>query len=296
MSYRVLTDEQVQFFLDNGYVKVPNAFPREQAEQWTSLAWQRLGYDPADPSTWAEGKIHMPTLNRFVVKEFAPKAWDAMCDLLGGEERIDAERTKWGDGFILNLHFGADEPYREPSPEAGGWHIDGDFFRHFLDSPEQGLLTVVIWSDILPRSGGTFIAPDSVPRIARHLAAHPEGLLPNETGSHLIHECEQFIEVTGSAGDVFLLHPFILHASSQNPSGRPRFMTNPTVILKEPMDFNREDPSEISPVERVVLNALGVERYDFQPTHPREAIVPDRVRRQQKMMEEEQARLNGKES
>lgn len=293
MTYRELTDAQAQHFLDHGYVAIEGAFSPEEAKKWTDLAWKRLGYDPDDPSTWAEGKIHMPTLNRFVISEFAPRAWNTICDLLGGPERIDAERTTWGDGFILNLHFGADEPYRPPSPEAGGWHIDGDFFRHFLDSPEQGLLTVVIWSDILPQSGGTFISPDSVPRIARHLAAHPEGLLPNETGSHLIHECEQFMEVTGKAGDVVLLHPFILHASSQNPSGRPRFMTNPTVILNEPLNFNRADPTQFSLVERVVLKALGVDRYDFQPTLPREAIVPERVRRQQQMLAAEQARLRG---
>jgi hypothetical protein len=47
-------------------------------------------------------------------------------------------------------------------PSSPDWHKDGDFFRHFLDSPEQGLLTIVLWSDIEERGGGTFIAPDSV--------------------------------------------------------------------------------------------------------------------------------------
>jgi hypothetical protein len=153
------------------------------------------------------------------------------------------------------------------------------------------LLTVVIWSDILPESGGTFIAPDSVPLITRYLAEHPEGLHPYKTGAHLINECREFMEVTGKAGDVVFVHPFMLHASSQNPSRRPRFMTNPTVILNEPMNFNRDNPDDFSLVERSVCNALGVERYDFQPTAPREAIVPERVRRQQKMLEEEQARI-----
>lgn len=290
-KYNVLTEAQAQHFFEKGYVIIEDCFPREEAERLQALAWKRLGYDPNDPATWEEGKIHMPTMNRFPVKEFSPKAWGAICDVLGGEERVQEDNT-WGDGFILNLKFGADRPWQAPSPEAGGWHVDGDFFRHFLDSPEQGLLTVVMWSDIYPQGGGTFIAPDSPRRIARHLAAHPEGVLPGETGSHLIHECEEFMEVTGKTGDVALLHPFMLHASSQNPSGRPRFMTNPTVMLKEPMNFNRENPDDFSLVERLVLDALGVERYDFQPSAPRERIVPERVRRQQKMLEEEQARLN----
>ena len=296
MTYQEISDEQVQQFLTDGYVIIKNAFSREVAKKYTDLAWERLGYDPNDPSTWEESKIHMPSMNRFPVAEFAPRAWAAMCDLLGGADRINQERATWSDGFILNLSFQADQPYREPSPEAGGWHNDGDFFRHFLDSPEQGLLTIVIWSDILPRSGGTFVAADSVPLVARHLAAHPEGLRPGRdspisTGSHLISECKDFRELTGEAGDVVILHPFILHASSQNPSGRPRFITNPTTILSEPMNFNRENPDEFSLVERSILNALGVERFDFQPTHPREDIVPERVRRQQQMLEAEKSRL-----
>lgn len=290
-QYRELTPEQAQQFLDKGYVTIEGAFPRDVAKKYTDLAWQRLGYDPNDPMTWKEALIHMPSMNKFNIWEFAPRAWGALCDLVGGEERVKRENAQWGDGFILNLRHRADEPYMPPSPQIKGWHVDGDFFRHFIDSPEQGLLTVVIWWDIQPKSGGTFIAPDSVPRITRYLAAHPEGLHPYETGSHLINECQEFMEVTGKAGDVVFIHPFMLHASSQNPSGRPRFMTNPTVILNEPMNFNRDNPDDFSLVERSICNALGVERYDFQPTAPREAIVPERVRRQQKMLEEEQARL-----
>ena len=291
MSYRVLTESQAQHFLDTGFVVIEGAFSREAAQKYTDRAWTRLGYSPDDPSTWEQALIHMPTIETFPISTFAPRAWGAICDLLSGEERINMERAHWGDAFILNLRYGADEPYREPSPTAGGFHIDGDFFRHFLDSPEQGLLTIVIWSDILPKSGGTFVALDSVPKIARHLAAHPEGVLPNNTGSQLISECQQFMELTGKAGDVVLLHPFILHASSQNPSGRPRFITNPPVSLKEPMNFNRENPEDFSLVERAILNGLGVERLDFQPTHERERVVPERVARQRKMLEEEKARL-----
>lgn len=290
-EFRELTAEQAQHFLDKGYVRIEGAFPREVAKEYTEMAWERLGYDANDPSTWKESKIHMPSMHHFNIWEFAPRAWNALCDLVGGEDRVDRDKAQWGDGFILNLNFGADQPYMPPSAEVRGWHVDGDFFRHFLDSPEQGLLTVVVWWDIEPESGGTYIAPDSVPLIARHLAAHPEGLHPYETGSHLIHECKEFLEVTGKAGDVVFVHPFMLHASSQNPSGRPRFMTNPTVFLNEPMNFNRDNPDDFSLVERSICNALGVERYDFQLAAPREAIVPERVRRQQKMLEEEKARI-----
>jgi hypothetical protein len=289
--YAALNDEQIELFLNQGYLVVPDCFSRETARRLTDRAFLRLGYEPDDPNTWKRGQVHMPRLDQWEIKEFAPRAWAAMADLLGGEERI-AQPCYWGDSFIVNFKNGADRPWDPPSAHVGGWHKDGDWFVHFLDSPEQGLLTLVIWSDIRPRSGGTFVAADSVPVVARKLLEHPEGLRPGEFHfAELIAECRDFREVTGQVGDVVLLHPFILHASSQNPSGVPRFITNPAVSLKEPMCLNRPDPGDHSPVERAILRGLGVDRLEFTPSGERQRLVPERVAIQQKMLEEEKARL-----
>jgi hypothetical protein len=233
----------------------------------------------------------MPSLRHVEVADFAPKVWRAACELLGGEERIERPYT-WGDGFIANLGLGADREWEPPSAASPDWHKDGDFFRHFLDSPEQGLLTIVLWSDIEHRGGGTFIAPDSVAPVARLLAQRTEGVLPDEFPyDDLIAQCTSFVETTGRLGDVVLMHPYMLHAVSQNHRGTARFITNPPIALRQPMDFDRPDPEDQSPVERAVLRALGVERLDYEPTAAREYVVPERVLRQERMREEEQARL-----
>jgi hypothetical protein len=291
--YRVLSDEQAGHFLDHGYVVIRDCFSLEAAEKHTKSIWARLGYSPDDPSTWAEPAVHMPAHRWLDVREFAPKAWGAVCDLLGGEDRI-AQPYHWGDGFIVNLWRGADRPWAPASPRSPGWHKDGDFFRHFLDSPEQGLLTLVLWSDVRHQGGATFVAADSVGPVARFLAAHPEGVLPDGFPiPGLIGQCSDFAEATGQAGDVFLLHPYILHAKAQNVLRLPRFITNPPVALAGPMRFDRADPGEFSLVERAVLRGLGVSRYEFTPAAAREHVVPERVRRQARMKLEEAARLAG---
>ena len=296
MPYRMLTDEQAEHFLRRGYVVVSDCFSRDEARRWTDRAFDRLGYRRDDPSTWTQGRVHMPRMETWEVREFAPKAWAAMADLLGGEECI-AQPAFWGDSFIVNFNDGADRPWQPPSAESPGWHKDGDWFVHFLDSPEQGLLTLVVWSDIGPQGGGTFVAADSVAVVARFLRDHPDGLRPEQFRfREMIAECREFVEVMGSVGDVVLLHPYILHASSQNPSGIPRFITNPAVSLKEPMQFDRSDPGDYSLVVRAVLHGLGVERLAFAPTGERARIVPERVRRQQRMLEEESARLAAKQA
>lgn len=291
-GYQVLTEAQEQEFLDNGFVVIHDCFTPEAAAEYTDHVWTRLGYDADDQSTWAQSSIHMPSHHRFDVREFAPKAWQAACDLLGGEDRI-AKPYVWGDGFIVNLWEGADQPWQPASAQARGWHKDGDFFRHFLDSPEQGLLTLVLWSDVQHQGGATFVAADSVGPVARYLAERPGGVLPNEFDvPSLVGQCENFVEATGRIGDVFLLHPFVLHAKAQNLLRLPRLITNPPVHLAEPMRFDRENPDDFSLVEKAVLRGLGVERHEFVRTAPREAVVPERVRRQERMKAEEEARLS----
>jgi hypothetical protein len=287
MTNRTLTDNDVDHFLRKGYVKIEGAFPREIAEEWSRSCFQRLGYDMDDQATWAEQRIHMGGDQYVEVKEFAPRVFDAMCDLMGGEERV-GQPVRWSDHFIVNLGIRADEPWEPAGPTTPGWHKDGDFFRHFLDSPEQGLLVFVNWTDVVHQGGPTFIATDSVPVVARFLAERPQGVLPSEFDFRaLVGQCREFEEATGKEGDVFLLHPFVLHAASQNPLRRIRIITNPPVNLNEPMRFDREDLTEHSPVERGVLAGLGVDRYAFRPTGLRERVVPERVRRQERAKQEE---------
>jgi hypothetical protein len=290
MRYRSLSEEQVEHFLSRGFIKLEDCFCKETAQQWIDDAFIRLGYVPDDPSTWDEARFHLPGIRRVEVRDFAPKVFDAICDLLGGEDRIHPN-VGWSDGFIINFNSGADQPWQPPSPLVKGWHKDGDFFRHFLDSPEQGLLTLVLWDDVLPQSGGTFVACDSVPLVARRLFEHPEGLLPGGFGG-LIENCHDFDEALGQRGDVYLLHPFILHSASFNPSGRPRVITNPPVGLREPMRFDREDPDDYSLVELAIIRGLGCENaVDWQRTGERERLVPERVRRNKKILEDQKDRL-----
>lgn len=281
-DFRTLSDEQARHFREKGYVVVKGCFDRDFARSWTDPAYRRLGYAPDDPATWTEEIVWMDRERTLPVWEVSPKAWGAICDVVGGEERIDdrvmeiesqhfttINALEWSDAFIVNFRRGADAPWLPPSAATGGWHKDGSFFRHFLDSREQALLIVVLWSDVGPRGGGTFIAPDSVRHVARFLAEHPEGVEPGAFGG-LIERCEEFVELTGDTGDLIILHPFMLHASSNNHSGRPRFMSNPPVVLREPLDLDRSDPAEFSLLERATLHALGLERLDFRPTGPRD--------------------------
>lgn len=63
------------------------------------------------------------------------------------------------------------------------------------------------------------------------------------------------VEAVASAGDIFLCHPFLFHAASQNHLGVPRFLCNRTTPLYEPMCFDRPD-GDYSPLEVSIREAL----------------------------------------
>ncbi|KAL2811931.1 hypothetical protein BJX63DRAFT_443775 [Aspergillus granulosus] len=302
-----LTEEQKAHFLQHGYVRIPGCFTPQKAAEWTRDVWIRLGYSPTDKSTWTKERINMPRHREESVRTFAPKAWAAICELCGGEDRVSEQSSAWGDGLIVNL--GTPEwENRWPDPkELDNWHVDGDFFVHFLDSPEQALLVIPLFTDIQPRGGGTMISPDAIPIIAKHLYDHPEGVSPlmtprgqepqpQYTGlgfyTSLIQQCSDFREMTGNVGDVVLMHPFMCHSASRNSLRIPRIITNPPVGLNEPFNFDRDDPSQYSLVERKTLLALGRDRLSgWKITTARERIVPARMKGALEMKKEEEARL-----
>ena len=290
---RVLNRQQAGHFLDHGYVVVPQAFPPAFAAAARSQAWAELrtrhGVSPNDRATWpgAGAGRGVPGYyrtassgRRLLLQAEAPRAFAAVVDVVGGAERLpeNGAELALSDAAVANLG-GPDARWAPPSIRQRGWHKDGWHFRHFLDSPEQGLLLVPFFSDVLPRSGGTAMATDSIAPVARLLAAHPEGLHADgvQGGGYLIpglvEQCRQFAELTGAAGDLAIIHPYMLHRACSNPSGRPRFIANVALVLRAPMRFRRR-ADDYSLVELATLRALGVESLSFAPAKPRERLVP----------------------
>ena len=171
--YNYLTEDQINHFLQYGYLRLPSCFTTTQAAAFTSDVWTRLGCSPADKSTWTRERINMPSHTSVRVSDFAPKAWGAICELLGGEGRVAAWSNTWRDSFIVNLGSPewAGTSVKGKEKSLDGWHVDGDFFVHFLDSPEQGLLVIPIFTEVEEDGGGTMVAPQGIGKVARWLVS-----------------------------------------------------------------------------------------------------------------------------
>jgi hypothetical protein len=252
---KVLTDEQIEQFVDRGYVLLQEVFSAEAAAKVRLRLWELMGLSPDKPTQWSEPVVRLqvgltgPEVDACLSDRF----YGAVDDLLGQDAWEPPGGLGWWPVLFPGFHSG---PW---SPPKVGWHIDGIQFHHHLDSRTQGLLPIFIFSDIGPGDGGTAFRPGSHKITARILNdAEPDGLdvhvlgrLSNE------HSYPQEIEANGSPGDVLLLHPFMSHATSANHGARVRFICNPCISLKEDMNLNRERREDYSPLERSIVEAIG---------------------------------------
>ena len=120
---------------------------------------------------------------------------------------------------------------------------------HCLDSPEQALLVIPLFTGIAPNAGGTMICPEAMPKIAKFLHEHPEGISPHLTTTaepnfsvvdyrhvvsrynELVQNYETLVEVTGTIGAIYLLHPCMIHSAIHNALRNMRIITDPPVSL-----------------------------------------------------------------
>ena len=252
---KVLKPTEVEQFITDGYVLLRDVFSPDVARGVREFLFAKIGVHPTDRSTWNKAVIHLQ--EDFGVSPFADaftqRLWDGYDDVVGeGRYRRHTSLGWWPISFP---GFDA-PPWQTP---VGGWHVDGIQFHHHVNSREQGLLPIFIFSDIGPGDGGTAVDAGSHFRTARILAAsEPKGLSAGELTQKMVVEPPQRpIEMNGRAGDVVLLHPFMLHARSPNVGQSVRFICNPCVTLHENLNLQRPNPADYSPVETAIVRALA---------------------------------------
>jgi len=254
---QVFTESEIEQFLTDGYVMLRGAFSREAAQGVRDELWKITGLDPDDSSTWTSNLVQLQEVLKgpLVERVFTPRLFAAFDDLMGiGRWEYESQLGWWPISFP-----GFEKPpWTEPQT---GWHVDGQQFHHHLNSRDQGLLSIFLFSDIEPGDGGTALSLGSHEVTAKILeAAQPDGLDVHELLKRVNeYPRERVMETTGETGDVAFMHPFMSHTRSPNTGNRVRFICNPCFPLKEPMNLNRENRDDYSPVELAIVDAI------FQP-------------------------------
>ncbi|WP_328349600.1 phytanoyl-CoA dioxygenase family protein [Mycobacterium sp. NBC_00419] len=224
----------IDAFLRDGFVKLERADLRAAADEARAALWQSIGLSPDDPSTW-----HQPVV------------WAA--DLTGGGpfQRLanspalaDALDAICGAGGWIPRYSLGNIPIRfpvQPGVDDRGWHIDANTpcvdGSWLVSGRPHTMLALTLLSEVGEDDAPTRIRVGSHHDAVTVFADHPEPCTAAEIAPLLdAASAERPVAyAAGSPGDVYLVHPFCLHAADEHRGTKPRFMAQAPVQLTEPL-------------------------------------------------------------
>ncbi|WP_107066034.1 MULTISPECIES: phytanoyl-CoA dioxygenase family protein [unclassified Streptomyces] len=252
-----MDDNQVERFVEDGFVKLEGAVPPRVTADCARLLWRETGYDPEDRATWKDPVVWVGGMAQgpFAAAANSPVLHDAFDALVGA--------GRWEPRYSLGTF-----PLRFPHPEEpddAGWHIEGSYLpegrAHYhtnLRSRDRALLMLFLFSEVTQADAPTRI------RVGSHLDV-PAVLRPyGEAGASFLELGPQvaaasahraLAHATGRPGDVYLCHPFLVHAAQPHHGTRPRFLAQPPLHPAVPYELERTDGA-YSPVERAIRRGL----------------------------------------
>lgn len=249
-----LTKDQIDGFINDGFVKVENAFSKEIADQCLAILWKATQCDPDNPESWTQPVIRIGELELEPFKNAAntPLLLHAFDQLAG--------KNNWIPRATLGS-FPIRFPCKEPAMDTG-WHVDASFpgdvadnyfeWRINIHSKGRALLMLFLFSEVSERDAPTRIKTASHIDVAKILAPEGEkGLSFMELAQRLESIPDREIAfATGAPGTVYLCHPFIVHAAQDHQGVNPKFMAQPPLLTRH--DFNAEKMAESYPVWKAI--------------------------------------------
>jgi Phytanoyl-CoA dioxygenase (PhyH) len=244
-----LSPAQVEQFVENGFVRLDRAFPTELADECRALLWKQVtaltGADPADPATWTRPVV------RIDGRGDAPFQTAATTDRLHGA----FDQLVGSGGWHPRVGLGT-FPIRFPHPDDpgdAGWHVEGSFtdptdpsrYRLNLRSRGRALLMLFLFSEVGEQDAPTMVRVGSHLDVAPLLAGH------GEDGAEFFAFAQEAASATterpvalatGSPGDVYLMHPFLVHSAQPHHGTVPRFMAQPPLVPTGDLDLDAPTP------------------------------------------------------
>lgn len=222
----------VDRFIADGFIKLEGAVPREVGDAAREALWQQIGLSPHDPSGWKEPVVwasDMTGEGPFGEIARSPRLAEALDEICGSGGWLPR-----GTLGMIPIRFP-----RVPSANDRGWHIDANTALpdggYACGGRPETMLLLILLSDVGPNDAPTRIRVGS----HRDAAAVLEGrtLDPFEAGP-LLDEASAhrpLAYATGRPGDMYLLHPFTVHAADEHRGDEPRFMSQGPIFLTEPV-------------------------------------------------------------
>ncbi|QHW33061.1 phytanoyl-CoA dioxygenase family protein [Paenibacillus rhizovicinus] len=215
-----ITKEQVEFFQQNGYVKLEGIVSKENCDRVIEAIWSCLGQDRSDPDNWynppqgvmnGDGMVELYHHQSMWDNRQLPDVYDAFAQLLNQQK----------------LWVSIDRVNMKPPAKADKKHLDNSFIHWDTDTNNlpspipkgrrvQGVLYL---ADTAPDQGGFQCVPSIYRDLEAYLQRQPADRnprVPDLTG----YEVEV---IPGKAGDLVIWDVLLAHGNGHNRNTIPRY-------------------------------------------------------------------------
>ncbi len=215
---RVLSEDDWQFWNNNGYVIIHNAVPQQNIDNMVNLLWEFEEKDPDNPATWyrpARRDIEMVELKNTGMVEIYNhqymwdnrmhhRVYNAFVDIWGTEKL-------WATIDRANLNF----PVRPEHNYEGFIHWDIDTS---LDPKPVNVQGVLALADTEIDMGGFQCIPELFRNFDEWVKTQPADrnpFCPDTAGLNIE-------KITTKAGDLLIFSSMLAHGIRKNVSTKPR--------------------------------------------------------------------------
>jgi hypothetical protein len=221
---------EVVAFERDGYLKIDQPELRGAAESARAVLWRQMGLSPDDPASWTQPVVWASDMTgagpfaQLTGSVRLARALDAVCGVGCWEPR----------GALGNI------PVRFPVTPPGedrGWHIDSNTplpdGSWAVTGRPHTMLVLTLLSDVGPDDAPTRIRRGSHCDVADVLGPAPVDFVEAGALVDRVSAGRPVTSATGSAGDVYVLHPFTVHAADEHRGSTPRFMAQAPVMVTD---------------------------------------------------------------
>ncbi len=270
-----LTNEQVAFYHENGYLLVKNVFTADEANLMCSEMESVIAEDCPRRILEKSGSVR---------SFFAPHFTNELFDLVSRDERVAAPTAQLLDGEVY-LYQGKLNTKAAMCGDWWEWHQDYTYWKQDDGMPRPDVLTAMIFlNDVTEFNGPMLLIPGSHKTGTVDNEAHQAELSDEEYAKYLQkaeymtsltadlkYKLNQqtirnwatsngLVSATGPAGSVLFFHGNVFHASSNNLSPWPRhtYLLTYNHTGNEPLEIEHPRPEFLAVRKGVAIKPVKV--------------------------------------
>ena len=209
----VLSNEEIAFWEENGYLVLKNAVPKADCEATVNVICDFLNIKRNDANTWhgphtSRQGIMVQLFQHPLLQKNRQSAFIRMA-----YEQLWKRSDLWVSTDRVGFNPPETDTWKFPGPDL---HWDCN-----LDQPIPFNLQGILYlADTAPDQGAFTLVPGFHNRITEWLLSLPEGTNPRTENLHALGS----LPIAANAGDFIIWHQALPHGSRPNTSSKPRFV------------------------------------------------------------------------